>query len=173
MTYRRSKRDVLSVHVNKDLGKICTEDEKSQSSTEGKEREEISIISAPNAIINPNAVVVLRLNTVIADSTVVTSRWSPYITSLAIFGWHFHCSRGRLCRLDHRPIVRWGCQSERIFVLVRRWHGMKVSGENLARLVGIWACKYRRTYSRVRDGSVNEGGHADVENVCKYNGYRG
>jgi hypothetical protein len=127
---------VLSVHVDEDLGEICTQDEETQYCTEGKECEEISVVSASDAIVDPNTMVVLGLDTVVANSTVVTSRRTPDVASFAVFGWHFHSSGGRLCGLDHGPIVRWGCQSKRVFVLVRRRHWMKISRKNLAKLVG-------------------------------------
>jgi hypothetical protein len=100
---------VLSIHIDEDLSEIRTQDEETQRSAEGKECEEISVVSASNAIVDPNTVVILGLNAVVADSTVVTSRWPPDVASFAVLGWHFHSSRGRLRGLDHSPIVRWRC----------------------------------------------------------------
>jgi hypothetical protein len=38
-------------------------------------------------------VMILCFDTVIADTTVMGSRWSPDVASFAIFRWHFHSCR--------------------------------------------------------------------------------
>lgn len=51
---------------------------------------EIAIVPAAHAVIEPNTVVIERLDTVVADATVITPRRSPDVTGLAVFHRHVH-----------------------------------------------------------------------------------
>lgn len=125
----------MLVHVDDNLGKTCTEEKQAKNGGRSDEREEIPIVSTADAVIEPDTVMVLSLDTVVANPTMMTSRWPPDVAGFAILCRHFHCGSGRLSRFDHRPIVRWWRQSERIFIFIRRRHWMKVPRENLAKLV--------------------------------------
>jgi hypothetical protein len=144
------------IHVHEDVCETSGEEEAADNRTSGDEGEEVAVVSTSDAVIEPDAVVILSLDAVVADSTVVTSRWPPDIAGLAVLSGDFHSSSGRLSGLYHRPIVHGWSESKRIFGLIWRWHLMEVSWKN----------------SRIRNGSMDERRHAYIKHIGKYNGYR-
>ena len=50
------------------------------------ESKKVSIVSSPDAIVDPGAVVVLSLNAVVTDSAVMAPRRPPDVARFAIFG---------------------------------------------------------------------------------------
>jgi hypothetical protein len=92
MIYRRSEGDVLAVHINQDLRKTSGEKVKTQDRSSCYEGEEVTVVATTDTIVDPHTVMILRLDAVIADSTVVTSWWTPDIASLAILYGHLHGS---------------------------------------------------------------------------------
>jgi hypothetical protein len=115
---------------------------------------------------------ILGFDAVVTYSTMMTTRGSPYIASLAIFGGYLHGGCCWLSRFDHSPVVHGRGQSERIFILLRRWHRVEISGKNLEALVSIGKNTAGKAYPRIRNRSVDEGRHANIKNIGKYNGYR-
>ena len=77
-----------------------------------------------------------------------------------------------MSRLDHGPVVHGGGQSERIFILLRRWHRVKISGKDLEASASVGDNKYGKAHPRIRNRSVDEGRHANIKDIGKYNGYR-
>jgi hypothetical protein len=52
--------------------------------------------------------VVLRLDTVVADTTVMGSRWAPDVAAFAILGRNLHGSVAANSRYNHSPFCgRW------------------------------------------------------------------
>ena len=66
------------------MAKASKCEEYSKDSSSADEGKEIAIISPANAIVDPYAMMVLRLNAVVTDSTMVAPRWAPYVARLAI-----------------------------------------------------------------------------------------
>ena len=92
MINRCAEGNLFSVHIDENLGKTCTKEEEPNDCSSCNEGEEISVIAASNAVVEPDTVMILSLNTIITYSAMVSSRRSPYIASFAIFGGDFHGS---------------------------------------------------------------------------------
>jgi len=131
MAYRGAERDTLSDHVDKNLGQTGAQEEETKNGTGSNEGEEVTVVSSTNAVIKPDTMMVLCLDTVVTYSTMVASRRPPNIASLAVLGWHFHGGSRRLGGFDHGPVVCGGANPERIFVLIWRWHLVEVSRKDL------------------------------------------
>ena len=74
-------------------GKMCnagTDEKKPENGRRGYKGEEIAVIPSANAVVQPHAVMILRFDTVIADTTMMGSRWTPDVAGFAVFRWHFH-----------------------------------------------------------------------------------
>ena len=69
------------------------------------EGEEVPVVSAPDAVVEPDAVVVRGLDAVVAHPTVVGSRGPPDVAGFTVLGRYLHRCGRRLCRLDERPII--------------------------------------------------------------------
>ena len=78
---------------------------KSKQGPRAHKAEKIAIVPSPNAIVDPNAVMVLVLNAIIADSTVMAARRPPYVASLAVLGGYIHCSILSASGFDHGPLA--------------------------------------------------------------------
>ncbi len=78
------------IHVDDNLGEGGSKEEESHERPGAHEREEVAIIPTANAIVEPNAVVIVSLDAVVTDSTVMSPGRSPNITCPAIFHWHLH-----------------------------------------------------------------------------------
>ncbi|KFY06261.1 hypothetical protein V492_08095 [Pseudogymnoascus sp. VKM F-4246] len=67
------------------------------------EGEEIPVVPPPHTVVQPHAVVVVRLDAVIADAAVVAAGRAPDMTGLAVFHGHLHgCAGWEVPREDAR-----------------------------------------------------------------------
>jgi hypothetical protein len=160
--------------IDQDLGKTGPDEiggEKRRCANKG---EEISVVSASDAVVKPHAVMVLRLNAIIAEPAVVGARRSPDVAGAAMPNRDFHGGRRLVCRSNEVPVGRRRAYSERIVVFGRR-ESVKISWENLANYLN----KHERsceniekieTYPGVSHGCVNKGRDADIKQVTKSNG---
>ena len=87
---------MLLILVDYKLDETKAEEEEPEDCTGCNEGEEISVIAASNAVVEPDTVMILGLDAVIAYSAMVSSRRTPDIASLAILGRDFHSSGIRL-----------------------------------------------------------------------------
>lgn len=81
--------------------------------------EKVAIVSSTNAVVEPYAVMILRLDTVVTDTTVMGSRRSPDIAALTELGWDFHGCVSAGCRNDHDPFSGGRAYTERIIIRIR------------------------------------------------------
>lgn len=98
--------------------------------------------------------VIMRLDTVIADPAVVAPRRPPDMTRLAVLDGHLHGRAGGEVGFDNQPRRRGRRQRQRV---LRRWRGRE-------------AVQVPRQDARVRDGGVDEGGEADECHVGEDDG---
>lgn len=111
---------VVAVHPEEDVRQArAKEVETEQRATEHK-GEEVSIVAASDAVVQPHAVMILGLDTIVADAAVVCARRAPDVTRLAVLGWDLHCGRGRGGGDDHCPFGRRGPEGQGVFV---GWRG--------------------------------------------------
>lgn len=96
------------------------------------EREEVSVISAAHAVVEPYAMVIMSFDAVIAEATVVSPRWPPDIAGAAMFNRHLHRSGCPIRRTHDDPVVGWGSEMVGI-VVFPRGKLMQISGENLGK----------------------------------------
>jgi hypothetical protein len=93
--------------------------------------EEVAIVAPPHAIIQPDAVVVLSLNAVVAASAVVGARRAPDFAGFAELGRDFHGDVLVGAGEDRRPCCCWWSRGQEIVVWPSGGEWVKVSGENL------------------------------------------
>jgi len=100
--------DVFSRHVDQNVCQTRADQEKCQEGAKTDECKEIAIVPATNTIVEPHAVMVESFDTIVADTTVIAARRSPYITCLAVLHRHIHGSHIGSSKLDHNPVIcRW------------------------------------------------------------------
>lgn len=100
-----TKGDILARHVDQDVSEAGTNEEQGENRTRAHECEKVAIVAAPNAIVEPDAMVVKGLYTVVANTAMVAARRSPDIAGLAIFHWYIHGSNIGSGQLNHDPII--------------------------------------------------------------------
>jgi len=106
------------------MRQTCGEQEQAKDCAEAYEREEVPVVAPSDTVVQPYTMVVLRLDAVVADATVMGARRAPYVAAFAVLGWDFHC--GALASLgDHRcPFGCGGADREGVFVLIGWRKGM-------------------------------------------------
>lgn len=112
------------------MSEACKSEKDSQKGTGADKGEEVPVIAPANAIVEPNAVVILSIYAVVADTAVVATWRSPDVAGFAILYRYFHGCVQRARRLDSGPRSRRRPQGEWV---VRGWsrHGVKVARKNL------------------------------------------
>lgn len=79
-----AKGDVLSVLVNKELDEAGRNDVYRQERGRCDEGEEVAVVTLANTVVEPNAVVVVALDTIVAHPAVMSTRWAPDVASPAV-----------------------------------------------------------------------------------------
>jgi len=102
--------NVLLVFVGNNLSDACAEKKYPTKSAGCDESKEIAVVATSDTIVEPNAVMVLSFNAIVANSTMMTTRWPPDIAGSAVLGRNLHGRSFRLGRSDHCPVVRRGSQ---------------------------------------------------------------
>lgn len=69
--------------------------------------EEVPVVTASDAVVEPHAVMVLRLDAGIAYFAVVTTGRAPYAAGTTVFDGHFEMNVVLFGGLDEGPAVRW------------------------------------------------------------------
>ena len=110
-------------------------DVQGEDSSSTKVGEEEAVITSADAIIEPNTVMVMPIDTVVADTAMMGTRRSPNVAGSAVFHRYFHRGSARLSRLYQHPIVGRRSKSQRVGILV--WHRelVKIAGQDLLRSV--------------------------------------
>ena len=76
------------------MPEACEGKENSQKGTGADKGKEVSVVPATNAVVEPNTVMILGVDAVVADTAVVTARRSPDVAGFAIFHGYVHrCGR--------------------------------------------------------------------------------
>lgn len=96
VTDGRTEGYVLPVHVDDDLCQRDAEEIRRGNHTTRDKCKEEPVVTPPNAVVDPDTVMVLCLNAVVAKATVMGSRWTPDVARLAVLCGHLH---GRCCLL--------------------------------------------------------------------------
>lgn len=81
---------MVSVLPHQEVGQRCGEQEQTQNSARCDKGEEISVVASADAVVQPHAVMVLRLHAGIADTAVVSTGRTPNIARLAVLDWYLH-----------------------------------------------------------------------------------
>jgi len=93
--------DVVISSVACDMCNCAGEEKDSEEGCKTHVREKIAVVAPPDAIVQPDAVVVLRFDACVADATMVGTWGAPDRTGFAVFSWDFHgCGQDRC--------IRWG-----------------------------------------------------------------
>ena len=100
----------------KQMRQACAEQEQSQNGSACDVGEEVSVVPPADAVIEPYAVVVLRLDTIVANTAVVRARWAPDVARLAVLGGDFHCLCLGSGGSDRYPFGGGRSECERVFV---------------------------------------------------------
>jgi hypothetical protein len=119
---------VFLIHVDQNLGKACAKKVETKEGGERDEGEKVAVVASSNTIVQPDTMMVLSFNAVVAYSAMMTSWWTPDVTSLAVLSGYFHRSSLRLSRLDHGPVIHRRGQSKKVFILFRRGHWVEIAG---------------------------------------------
>jgi hypothetical protein len=109
--------------VRNAVSKTCKGEINTKNRAGGDECEEVSIIAAAHAVVEPDTVMIQGLDTVIAYSTVIAPWWPPNVAGLAVLDWNIHGGSLRVRQSDHHPVVRrWpNCQSVLIRTFWWKW----------------------------------------------------
>jgi len=75
---------------------------------------------------------ILRLDTVVADTAVVAAWGTPNVAGFAVFGGHFKGAVLGGRGADHDPVCCWRAKSERVFGKIGWGEGVEVTRENLS-----------------------------------------
>ena len=93
----------------------CQED--AQKRARSDKSEEVAIIASANAVVEPEAMMILCFGAVVANATVMSARRSPYVAGLAVFGRNLHGGVGRPGSSDKGPFIQRGANGQRIIRL--------------------------------------------------------
>lgn len=102
----------LARHIDQDVRETGTNQKQGEDGTRADKGKEVTVIAAPNTVVEPDAVMIERFNTIIADPAVVAARGPPDITGLTVFHGHVHGSHIRGGELDHDPVIGWWAQRQ-------------------------------------------------------------
>lgn len=138
------------VVISNDLAQRCTSQQKARDGRCADESEKITIVASTDTVVDPYTVMVQSVNTVVANTTMIASRRSPYVASFAILHGHIHSCGCGSCKANHDPVISWRSKGQWIIVLSGR-EGMNVSWENLKILATLPATLKLTTYTRVNE----------------------
>ena len=71
-------------------------DDKQAQQGRGRDKyKEETVVAASDAIVEPNTVVILCLDAIVANPTVMGAGRAPDVAAFAVFGGHLHCRIAR------------------------------------------------------------------------------
>lgn len=100
MLHALAERDLLAVRVGNDLDETRADEVGGENCGRGNKCKEISVVAFSDTVIEPDTVVVVGLDTVIAKATVVGTWRAPDVASSAVLNGDFHGGRVGLSRFD-------------------------------------------------------------------------
>ena len=71
----------------------------------GNEGKKVAVISTSHAVVEPNTVMIEGFDTIVANATVIASRWPPYVACLAVLDRNVHGGSIGTGESDHDPII--------------------------------------------------------------------
>lgn len=104
MCHSRGEGNVLPALVDEHLDEACGNDVHGQKSRRSDKGEKVSVVAFSNTIVQPDAVMIMALNAVVAHSTVMSTRGAPDITRSAVLHGEFECGSTGVRRLYLRPV---------------------------------------------------------------------
>lgn len=95
--------NALAIGMHEDLCQRRPSEEYSKKRRTADECEKVSVIPAANTVVEPDTVMILGFNTVVAKAAVMGTRRPPDITRPAVLGRDLHCGSGWVGGLDQSP----------------------------------------------------------------------
>lgn len=126
-----TKRDTFPASILQNLHQTSSSKVGTEESSAGNKSEKISVVSTADTVIEPNAMMILGLDAIVAQSTVVSTRWTPDVTGSAVPNRDFHSSGRLVCGSDEVPIGSRGPESKRV-VIFGRGESVDISRKNLS-----------------------------------------
>jgi hypothetical protein len=72
------------------LGQRRAKEQEAQKSERANKNKEVTVVATANAVVDPDTVMVLRLDTVVTDAAMMGARRAPDIAAFAVLCWNFH-----------------------------------------------------------------------------------
>lgn len=104
MCHGGSEGDVLSALIDEHLNEAGGDNIYSQQGRRGNKCEEVSVVAFSDTVVQPDAMMVVTLDAVVAHPAVVSSRWSPDVAGSAVFHGKFKSGSTRVRGLYLRPV---------------------------------------------------------------------
>ena len=103
-----------------------------QDCCQGYETKKVAVVASANTIVQPDAVMVLRINAVVANPAMVASGRPPDVTGLTVFGGDLEGPVRLIMRGDYDPLGQGWTRGEWIRIWLWRWKGVDVARIDLS-----------------------------------------
>ena len=90
MIYRLTKADFLVRLIPKAMPEAGESKEHPKEGAKTDKGKEIPVVAPPDAIIQPDTMMILSFDTIVANSAMMATRRPPYIAGLAVLGRDVH-----------------------------------------------------------------------------------
>lgn len=97
---RVAKADMVLLPVHQNLCQGGADKVQSKNGCRADEGEKITVVATTNAVVEPYTVMVLGLNTVVAQAAVMSAWRTPQLACLAVLDRDLHCCCGSFCRVN-------------------------------------------------------------------------
>lgn len=124
---RLAERDTLAMLVNEELSKTRTDQVKCKKRGGSDKGKEIAVIAFTDTVVEPDTVMVMGLDAVVAKATVMSTRGTPDIARPAVLHRYLHSCRIGLGRFDKSPVGGGGPKLEGIIMLIQRRKSVEIS----------------------------------------------
>lgn len=115
----RANRNTVLVRICDNMPQAGERKKQSQKRAGADKAEEESIVAPSHTVVDPDTMMVQSLYTVVADSAMITARWSPDVASLAVFDRYIHGSSLRCRQSNHHPVIRGWSDSKGVIIVSR------------------------------------------------------
>jgi hypothetical protein len=145
-----TKRRVVTCPPYEDMRQTSPEQKQTEQSRGANEHEEVPIITTSDAVIEPDTMMILGLDAIVANTTVMGTRRSPDVAAFAILGWNLHGGVVANSRHHHSPLCGWRAKVQWVGIRITRREWVQIAGKYLA-----WSATFgnhslgRITYTRV------------------------
>jgi hypothetical protein len=105
------------------VSKAGAEEEETEEGGSTDEYKEVAIVTATDTVVQPDAVMILGFDAVVANTTMVRTWGPPDIAAFAVFGRDFHSSIAACGRYHHCPFRGRRTKTQRVFIRIswRKW----------------------------------------------------